>query len=752
MKCQNCGTNNPAGEEFCQNCGAQLTPVAATPTKTAASSSSVVVAAGTATATTVTCANCQTVNPAGEEFCQNCGAQLPKPGAGITPNRAAPTAMSQNGSGRGGQAITKCPSCNADVIEGARFCRTCGYNFIGAGLRTSNQLNTVAISSSGNGVSSADNIVVGSLLGENGKYRVNKQIGQGGMGKVFLADDTVLKRQVVIKAMLRSDDPEDAEAAVREREFLAAIKHPNIVSIYDFFVVGTDGFIVMEFVNGKTLYQLMDKQGRPFDAPTAVRYMHDIMPTFVYMHRLGLVYCDFKPQNVMVETLKDGTETVKLIDLGTVIKHEPHPPAVYGTQGFYAPEAVENPSPQTDLYTICRSLAWMVTWFDLNNPQFGMPPMNAYPVFQANSVLYRLLYKGTHPDPARRFQSSEELMNQLDGVLRMVQGGQPGVPVNSTLFATGSLILTSRMGTKAFSALDEKDPAYTNLKSGDEALKRGDVRGAIASYSAAVGQNQKSIDGYLRLAELAIEEGRFNDAFTEIQRAERIDKANWKIAWYKGRLLEAQGNFPMARDQYNALVEDVPGELPPLLALARVEAKLGSVQKALETYNLILRAEPSNNEAIFGASDAFMRLQRVEDAAKVLARVPDTSARFEEAQLTISNIFLDKETPSDDDLRAVAEALRQLKMRGSESADYLLKEAKFYHKLWEMTGKSKANPAILLPYQDPKEQASTHHRRKVGELAEESYQRYIDRNPNMDVQAREQLVREKLKVAPWRLF
>ncbi len=149
---------------------------------------------------------------------------------------------------------------------------------------------------------------------------------------------------------------------------------------------------------------------------------------------MNLVYCDFKPQNVMLEVLKDGSKMVKLIDLGTVIPYEPHPKDVYGTHGFYAPEAVKTPSPETDLYTLCRTLAFLITEMDLANPVFGLPSIESYKALRDNPALYRLLAKGTHTNAKRRFHSAEQLADQLEGVLRQIEGGRAGQPTSSKLF------------------------------------------------------------------------------------------------------------------------------------------------------------------------------------------------------------------------------------------------------------------------------------------------------------------------------
>ena len=597
-------------------------------------------------------------------------------------------------------------------------------------------------------------IDVGSTIGAEGRYSITRVVGKGGMGAVFLAEDKQLKRKVVIKAVLQSDDPTDAAQAVKEREFLAAVKHPNIVSIYDVVTVGSDGYIVMEFVQGKTLHQLMEEQSGPFDPATAVRHTLNILPAFAYLHKLNLVYCDFKPQNAMVEQLKDNSFQLKLIDLGTVIHYEKNPDAVYGTEGFYAPEAVKNPSPETDLYTICRSLAFMTSWMDLSTPQFGMPPAEHYKAFRDYPALYRFLYKGTHPVPARRFQTAEAMMAQLEGVLRVVAGGQPGQPISSKLFATtGNLMTTTGpLGGKGLAQLDENDKAFELLRQGDQALKQRNNTQALMYYNQALGLNPNSSDAHLRMAEYLIEGGKYSEALAEITRVQRIDPNNWKIAWYTGRLLEAQENLAAARDQYNELVQDLPGELPPLLSLARVQAKLGSYKEATDLYSLVIRADPGNTEALFGASEAHLQLKDYEAAALSLMSVSDSSAKYIDAQIRVCDIYLYQKPNLDNkELGEVSTSLRQLEQRGVDTPDFLLARAHFYQRAWELSREGKLAQQLTLPYQGLEEAPiNTPSRRKLGSLAETSYREYLNRN--LHDPRREEVVRQKFKVAPWRLL
>lgn len=757
MKCPVCSAKIKATDEFCDNCGAVLAGATAAVSskmqaQVAVSNRPPVGGSGKAAASAPgqlkICQNCGASNNPQEDFCNNCGANLNQPL--LTPPPAGSTGNGPTANGSATLNSVKCPRCNNLIAPSDKFCRKCGFSTSGlsfSGRATAN--------------GSVENptfeqnlkIGVGTKLGDKGRYNITRQIGSGGMGAVFLAEDTILKRKVVIKALLQSDDPDLVQASIKEREFLAAIKHPNVVQIYDFLQIDTDGYIVMEFVNGKTLFAIMEERSQPFAPEEAIRYILGILPAFAYMHRLGLVYCDFKPQNIMLEDHKDGTKGVKLIDLGTVIKYEKNPAAVYGTQGFYAPEAVKNPSPETDLYTIARSLAYMVSLMDLDRPQFGMPPAEHYRIFRDCAVLYRFLVKATNPIAARRFTTVEAMADQLEGVLRVVAGGQPGVPLSSKLFDSGALA-TGKLGTKEMASLDEKDRAFDLLKQGDIALKASQTNQALGFYNQAVGVNPNSVDAHLRLAEFYMERDQFTQALAEITRVQKIDPNNWKIAWYTGRLLEAQGNLPAALDQYQELVQDLPGEIPPLLALARVNARLGNLREAVDIYNLVAKASPDNTDALFGSAGGLIAQQHYKPAAETLARVSESSARYLDAQQAICNLYLYQKPQTDaDDLAQVSSALRNLQLRGTDTTSFLLARADFYRKVYELAGRQALPAQFSFPEPDPDapgNQAAPA-KRQLALLAEASYDQYLKRLPAHDPD-REKIVRQKFKVAPWRLF
>jgi serine/threonine-protein kinase PknG len=728
--CPNC--HHPVTDDICENCGAILSTLVMAPVRVASTSvsASTLPPSSPPVGKPTICPTCQQPVEPDADICEQCGMvltamTLPPISTTITPlSVSSPVAQEE-----------LCPRCQMRRAPGVKFCGRCGYSYAGI------------TSSSTSGAMQADpapvqQLQVGSVL--NNKYKVLKEIGAGGMGAVYLAEDTVLKRQVVIKALLSSSDPDLVAQSVKEREFLAAIKHANIVSIYDFVTVGNDGYIVMEYVKGKTLEQVMEERGGTLKVEEAIRYILNILPAFSYLAKLGLVYCDFKPQNVMIETLKDGTEVVKLIDLGTVIKYEAAPKDVYGTHGFYAPEAVKNPSPQTDLYSICRTLAYLVTQMDLANPIFGMPTFENYKTFREYRALYRLLIKGTHSKPSQRFQSAEELADQLAGVRRQIMGGKPSEPVGSKLFVPGILTTTGKLGLRAEAMLDESDKAIDLLRYGDQALRSANYARAKSFYEQAIKANPLSVDAHMRLAEVYIDQGEHASALAEVTKVQRMNPGNWKIAWYTGRLLEAQEKFIEAVDQYRELIADLPGELPPMQALARVYVRIQQDIEAIDLYRQVLKADPGNVEAILGATNALLNQKRWDEAAQLLNSVNESAARFVEAQLLLIDLYLNRMNPlTPQNVQHAAEAMKALSGR-TEDPRYYLARADIYRAAWQLARKKQ------FPANTPLAGVPDTRVRTLGRASEESYQQYLRRAEHPT--NREDIVRRKLAVAPWRWF
>jgi len=204
--------------------------------------------------------------------------------------------------------------------------------------------------------------LVGTRLG--GRYRLDAQIGTGGMSTVYRAFDTVLEREVAIKLMHReiARDSDQLERFRREARAVAQLNHPHIVQVIDF---GEDEhlpFIVFEFVDGETLKERIRRFGR-LAVPEAIAYAIEIARALGAAHERGIVHRDVKPQNVLVD--EEGSAKVTDFGIARTLDQEglTADGRVLGTTDYVSPEqALGHPvTGQSDIYSLGVVLFEMLT-------------------------------------------------------------------------------------------------------------------------------------------------------------------------------------------------------------------------------------------------------------------------------------------------------------------------------------------------------------------------------------------------------
>ncbi len=319
------------------------------------------------------------------------------------------------------------------VPENRRFCGACERP-VGRGRDGVPGLAEGFCRNCGTAFSFIPKLLPGDLVG--GQYEVLGCLAHGGLGWIYLARDrNVSDSWRVLKGLLNTGDADAMAAAVAERQFLAAVDHPNIVRIYNF-VQHADsrtgenaGYIVMEYVGGKSLKQILADQrtaGRSVPLAHALAYAIEVLPALGYLHGRGLVYCDFKPDNVI-----QSEEQLKLIDMGGVRRIDDEDSPIYGTVGYQAPEiAADGPSPSSDLYTVGRALAVLTFDFPKYQSTYAttLPDRADVSLLAQQESFWRLLRRATDPDPDARFATATEMAVQAVGVLREVLAVADGVP------------------------------------------------------------------------------------------------------------------------------------------------------------------------------------------------------------------------------------------------------------------------------------------------------------------------------------
>lgn len=195
-------------------------------------------------------------------------------------------------------------------------------------------------------------------MGDNmisNRYKVIKHIGQGGMADVFVAIDTILNREVAIK-VLRGELSHDEISVLRfkrEAHASTSLSHPNIVDIYDIGEYKGHHYIVMEYVKGFTLKELIAKRGS-LCKEEAVDIMKQLVSATAEAHKRGIIHRDIKPQNVLIKN--DGT--IKMVDFGIALAQDAlqltQSDAVMGSVHYLAPELAkgEGASVKSDIYSL----------------------------------------------------------------------------------------------------------------------------------------------------------------------------------------------------------------------------------------------------------------------------------------------------------------------------------------------------------------------------------------------------------------
>jgi serine/threonine-protein kinase len=264
----------------------------------------------------------------------------------------------------------------------------------------------------------------------DGRYRIQRKLGAGGMADVYLAEDQELGRRVAIKILnsRHGNDDQFIERFRREAKNAAALNHPNIVSIYDRGEAEDTYYIAMEFLDGRTLKELIVSRGA---APinVAIEYARQILSALRFAHRHGIVHRDIKPHNVLV----DGEGRVKVTDFGIAragTSQMTETGSIVGTAQYLSPEQARGTEvdPRSDLYSLGVVLYELLTGktpFDGETPvEIAMKHLSNTPKPpsklrgdippELDMVVLRALAK----NPDDRYQSADEMEADLDRVAR----------------------------------------------------------------------------------------------------------------------------------------------------------------------------------------------------------------------------------------------------------------------------------------------------------------------------------------------
>src|SRR6516164_3084971 len=232
-----------------------------------------------------------------------------------------------------------------------------------------------------------------------GKYKVLERLGSGGMGSVYLCEHKLMRRRVAVKVLPTAKAADEAclQRFYREARAVAALDHPNIVHAYDIDQDENLHFLVMEYVDGSSLQDIIKKTG-PMDVMRACHYIHQALQGLEHAHAAGLVHRDIKPGNILI----DRCGLVKILDMGLArffndeddVLTRKFDEKVLGTADYLSPEqAIDSHEVdiRTDIYSLGATFYYMLT---------GQTP------FGEGTVTQKLLWhQSRQPKPLSTFRS-----------------------------------------------------------------------------------------------------------------------------------------------------------------------------------------------------------------------------------------------------------------------------------------------------------------------------------------------------------
>jgi serine/threonine protein kinase len=636
-------------------------------------------------------------------FCDECGLELNsvavKP---VTVAEAMASGTLDKLTGATGDFV--CPNCGEPLRPNAKFCKNCG-------ARISSNGGTAAVRKTDGPPSKLN---VGMVI--EGRYGLEKILGEGGMGRAWKAHDQHLNKTVVIKTIV-APDPALKLALQKEAETLINIRHPNIVSVIDFFTVENELCYVMEFISGPSWADEIEdavthRLVKPMSAEDALLRVKNLLSAFKYLHQLKppIIYCDFKPSNVKSMTLPNGERVEVLLDFGTAYRYDPQNPPrpARGTPGYHSPQAA-HPDWRDDYFTIGRSIAELVGMEEVHTEgyKYTLTPPNEFPWTQYDETFRYFVEWLTARLREDRPQNVDEIMAELDGVLGYVKGQKPDLIAakkqQSANFQGVTRQTMSKTGTGTVKielpTVEATNPAATLILRAQEAYEQSNMTRALQFANQAV-NNQGGAAAYVLRSLINNRIGDTEAAQKDLKNAQAVSdqQQQWQMALAEGQLAESTGRYEDAAAFYRRMMALKPGDHRGRLLLADLYRRSGNYEQAITEYRSIITAKPNVGPAYIGASRAYLSNKRLADAIQVLEEVSARNASYNDVMLELIGLYNQRALEGQpESLEQAAHAITVLQDNGVETKGFYQLVADFYFTALAVARKDGRVPKVSWP-------------------------------------------------------
>jgi len=482
--------------------------------------------------------------------------------------------------GDSSEETKRCPYCAEEILAAAKKCKHCGSMLIDFESEPTQEYITP----------SSTQVRTGQTL--NQRYVVAHRIARGGMAEIFLARDLELDLDVALKVVPLSlaEDPRLIKHLRDEAKIAIQLTHQNIVRVYSFDASGDTKFIVMEYVTGKNLYQLVNETPESkFPPKQVVDWLGPICDALGYAHSLGVIHRDIKPSNIMVT--EQGT--IKVADFGIARRIEDSMKSisqhtVRGTPSYMSPEQLkgDNLTVLSDIYSLAATVYMLLS----GQPPFASavvaispdrpPPA---PITGISPRLFRVLVRCLDIDSHKRLQSIEEFSRVCrESMSPRISTRITPPPVSELEAPEASLAaeeVAIRVDAEELSeGLDDFSSALRDKAA--KSLEEGEHEKAEKLYLELAATAPSNPEAWCGIGDARLKLNRHRESIEAYRQAIKIEYDNIYARFQSGLAYEQLEEFKNAIKEYNQAVKIIQEDstLQLEVSIKKLKNQIQSVQ------------------------------------------------------------------------------------------------------------------------------------------------------------------------------
>ncbi|HLX72900.1 MAG TPA: protein kinase [Verrucomicrobiae bacterium] len=427
------------------------------------------------------------------------------------------------------------------------------------------------------------------------QFEILEFLGRGGMGVVYKVRQKTLNRIVALKLLApeRIHDPRFAERFAREAQALAALNHPNIVTVHDFGQAGGFYFLLMEFVDGVNLRQLL--RARKFTPEEALAIVPPLCDALQFAHERGIIHRDIKPENLLL----DKAGRVKIADFGIAKMlsttngdsaasggaRESGTQSQLGTPGYSAPEQKTDPQrvdSRADIYSLGAVFYEMLTG-ELPGKRIEPPSKKVQVDVRLDAVVLRALEK----TPELRWQTAQELRTQLETLAAdspLLHSTKPKGAIVKIRSVIALVLAAAILGAAAATLVIMKTKnsggnSQQLAQQGWQLWQQRNWNQAIASFQKAIDRDPKNIEAWNGLGWATFNSGKAQDAETIFEHLLSLDPMHPAALNGLGQIYLSQKKYDAAETNFLKAAPAAPAAWYGLARLYLLQGKFEEAEK-----------------------------------------------------------------------------------------------------------------------------------------------------------------------------